>query len=174
MAIICADTLRPSRPIRRQHLVKTSDRSSATMTLTTKKTRAHRSSPTSSSKDAGAVAVDEAEEGAAEAEEGVAAEGGADHSAPAAEGVSAAAAEVAASAGDEDSADVAGASGDQGGASTAASIVQTAHRVRARTAVALAPSRLSTYSTQPAVFLSLRRMETSGCICLLRPALTHL
>ena len=168
MAIICADTLRPSRPIRRQHLVKTSDRSSATMTLTTKKTRAHRSSPTSSSKDAGAVAVDEAEEGAA-------AEGGADHSAPAAaEGVSAAAAEVAAFAGDEGSADVAVASGDQGGASTAASIGPTAHHVRARTAVALAPSRLSTYSTQPVVSLRLRRMKTSGCICLLRPALTYL
>ena len=168
MAIICADTLRPSRPIRRQHLVKTSDRSSATMTLTTKKTRAHRSSPTSSSKDAGAVAVDEAEEGAA-------AEGGADYSAPAAaEGVSAAAAEVAAFAGDEGSADVAVASGDQGGASTAASIGPTAHHVRARTAVALAPSRLSTYSTQPVVSLRLRRMKTSGCICLLRPALTYL
>ena len=119
------------------------------------------------------MAVDEAEEGAAEAEEGVA-EGGADHSAPAAEGVSAAATEVAAFAGDEGSADVAVASGDQGGASTAASIGPTAHHVRARTAVALAPSRLSTYSTQPVVSLRLRRMKTSGCICLLRPALTYL
>ena len=159
--------------MQRPPLTKTSGPSTV-MTLT-KKMRAHRSSPTSNSKDAGAV--DDAEEGAAEAEAGVeegVAEGGGDPSVPAVEGVSAAAAdsvEVAASAGDEASADVAGASGDPGGASTAASIGQTAQCVRARTAVAsLAPSRSSTYSTQPVVSRSLRRMKTWGCICLLRPA----
>ncbi|EJK65483.1 hypothetical protein THAOC_13640 [Thalassiosira oceanica] len=136
-ALSYAATLRQSRPImQRPPLTKTSG-PLIVMTLT-KKMRAHRSSPTSNSKDAGAV--DDAEEGAAEAEAGVeegVAEGGADHSVPAVEGVSAAAAdsvEVAASAGDEASADVAGASGDPGGASTAASIDQTAQCVRARTA----------------------------------------
>ncbi|EJK69671.1 hypothetical protein THAOC_09047 [Thalassiosira oceanica] len=138
-ALIYAGTLRPSHPtMQRPPLTKTSG-PSIVMTLT-KKMRAHRSSPTSNSKDAGAV--DDAEEGAAEAEaeagveEGVA-EGGGDPSVPAVEGVSAAAAdsvEVAASAGDEASADVAGASGDPGGASTAASIGQTAQCDRARTA----------------------------------------
>ncbi|EJK57519.1 hypothetical protein THAOC_22427 [Thalassiosira oceanica] len=134
-ALIYAGTLRPSHPtMQRPPLTKTSG-PSIVMTLT-KKMRAHRSSPTSNSKDAGAV--DDAEEGAAEAEAGVEeGVGGADHSVPAVEGVSAAAAdsvEVAASAGDEASADVAGASGDPGGASTAASIGQTAQCVRAKTA----------------------------------------
>ncbi|EJK70438.1 hypothetical protein THAOC_08206 [Thalassiosira oceanica] len=130
-ALSYADTLRPSRQImQRPPLTKTSD-PSIVMTLT-KKMRAHRSSLTSNSKDAGAV--DDAEEGAAEAEAGVeegVAEGGGDHSVPAAEGVSAAAAD---SAGDEASAGVAGVSGDPGGASTAASIGQTAQCDRARTA----------------------------------------
>ena len=163
--------------MQRKRPTKTSD-PSIVMTMTTKKTRAHRSSPTSNSKEA--AAADDAEEGAAEAEAGVeegVAEGGAGHSA-AEGGVSAAAAASAAdaaSAGDEGSADVAGASVDPGVASTAASPERTARCVRARTAVAsLAPSRLSTYSTRQVVSPRLLRTKTWGCICLLRPAKTTL